>query len=207
MIKDEFLKALGGFTNDTDHLARLWNEVAKRYSSKRRHYHNLLHLESITEELTPFKDRFASWHTIIFAIVYHDVVYNSLKNNNEEESAEFATERLQSAGCPENLISRCTDLILATKHHAAGDEETNLFTDADLAILGADPEMYDMYSGQIRLEYSFYPDFVYNPGRKKVLMHFLGMPVIYKSPEFAAKYESSARKNLQRELAEMVGAT
>lgn len=203
MIKDEFQKALGDFTNDTEHLIRLWNEVAKRYSSKGRHYHNLLHLESITEQLTPFKDRFASWHTIIFAIAYHDVVYNILKNNNEQESAEFAGDRLQSAGCPENLISRCMDLILATKDHAPGDEETNLFADADLAILGADPEMYDMYSRQIRLEYSLYPDFVYNPGRKKVLMHFLGMPSIYKSPEFAAKYESAARKNIQRELAEL----
>ncbi len=203
MIKDEFQKALGDFTNDTEHLIRLWNEVAKRYSSKGRHYHNLLHLESITEQLTPFKDRFASWHTIIFAIAYHDVVYNILKNNNEQESAEFAGDRLQSAGCPENLISRCMDLILATKDHAPGDEETNLFADADLAILGADPEMYDMYSRQIRLEYSLYPDFVYNPGRTKVLMHFLGMPAIYKSPEFAAKYESAARKNIQRELAEL----
>ncbi|MBA4053392.1 MAG: hypothetical protein C0490_01645 [Marivirga sp.] len=200
MIKDEFLTALRNYTTRKDFIHSLWTEVETKYSEPGRHYHNLAHLNSVTRELLPFKKRFTDWNTITFAIAYHDIVYHTLKNNNEEKSAGVAMKRLSALACPEKLISDCKELILATKKHQVGDEGTNLFTDADLSILGSDPETYKTYCRQIRREYSLYPDFVYNPGRKKVLIHFLEMSTIFKSPEFGDKYESSARINLQEEL-------
>jgi predicted metal-dependent HD superfamily phosphohydrolase len=91
-------------------------------------------------------------------------------------------------------------MILATKEHQRSDDETNLFTDADLSVLGADRETYLLYVQQIRAEYSIYPDILYNPGRKKVLEHFLNMENIFKTNEFRTKYESAARKNLEAEI-------
>jgi predicted metal-dependent HD superfamily phosphohydrolase len=41
-----------------------------------------------------------------------------------------------------------------------------------------------------------YPDFLYKPGRRKVLTHFLEMERIFKSDHFYQKYEEQARKNL-----------
>ena len=60
------------------------------------------------------------------------------------------------------------------------ENDINLFTDADLAILGAEPEIYKNYAAAIRQEYSVFPDPIYIPGRKKVLLHFLKMERLFK---------------------------
>jgi len=178
----------------------MWLEVEKNYSKSNRYYHTLSHLENLLGELTPLKDKFTNWDTIVFAVAYHDIVHNTLKTNNEEKSADLAVKQLETIGFPRDQISICKKIILATKKHEPVNFETNLFTDADLSILGADPETYKTYSQHIRKEYSIYPDMVYNPGRKKVLIHFLEMKSIYKTMEFSGRYESNARLNLQTEL-------
>lgn len=200
MIKDEFLKSLGKFESDAQKQCQLWIEIEKNYSNSNRHYHNLNHLESLLVELIPFQNRFENWDVVIFAIAYHDVIYKVLKSDNEEKSAEFAVKKLKGISFPGELIKRCESLILATKKHENADEEINLFTDADLSILGSTPEIYKTYATLIRKEYNVYRDFMYNPGRKKVLRHFLKMDRIFKSKEFSERYEQSARLNLSEEL-------
>ena len=200
MIKQEFLETLKKYTTDGKQQQTMWSEVEKNYSRSERHYHNLAHLDSMLAELKAHKDKFDSWDTIIFAITYHDFVYCSLKKNNEERSAEIASKRLSDISFPDKLNTFCRHLILATKKHERGDPETNLFTDADLSILGSDSETYKEYSKQIRREYSIVPDILYVSGRRKVLMHFLKMGSIYKTKEFLEKYELAARNNIQAEL-------
>ncbi len=152
------------------------------------------------EELQNYRASFSNWNTVIFAIAYHDIIYNVLRSDNEERSAELAIDRLKIISFPSDEIQNCAKMILATKKHESHDFQTNLFTDADLSILGAEAEVYAAYSKQIRREYSLYPDFVYNPGRRKVLQHFLAMERIYKTKEFSDRYETSARINLETEL-------
>ena len=198
MIKNEYLECIKAYS--PDHAATLWNEVEKNYSQTDRHYHTLTHLESLVSELIPLKDKFENWCTIVFAIVYHDIVYKAWKKNNEEKSADVAVKRLKEISYPDGEISRCKELILATKRHEPLDGSTNLFTDADLSILGCDSATYTAYFNQIRREYSIFPDIIYNPGRKKVLHHFLEMVRIFKTDHFYDKYEDQARVNLQEEL-------
>lgn len=207
MIKQDFLESLSNYTTDSKQQQTMWAEVEKNYSKSDRHYHNLLHLNAMLTELKMHKSSFDHWDTVIFALAYHDLVYSTLKSNNEERSAEIAAKRLSSISYPEKQIAVCRHFILATKKHEASDAETNLFTDADLAILGSDPETYKEYSKQIRREYSIYPDIVYNPGRKKVLMHFLEMNRIYKTTVFFDKYELAAKNNIQEELTRLTNGT
>lgn len=207
MIKQYFLESLKNYTLDSSQHQTMWDEIEKNYSKSNRHYHNLTHLNALVNELQVWRDKFANWDVIIFAIAYHDIIYNTLKNNNEEKSADVAVKRLSKISFPESLTVFCEQLILATKKHEYGNEQTNLFTDADLSILGSDPETYKTYSSQIRREYSIFPDIVYNPGRRKVLLHFLAMDQIFKTKEFSARYESNARINLQEELNAMTSTT
>lgn len=200
MITQECFKSLKSYTTDRSLQLTMWNEIERNYSKSERHYHNLAHLNSILAELKIHQDKFSNWDTIIFAIVYHDLIYNPEKSDNEERSAEVAVKRLRNLGFPEKLTTFCSHLILATKKHESSDIETNLFTDADLSILGSDAEAYTVYAKQIRSEYSIFPDIVYNPGRKKVLTHFLAMDNIYKTREFSNQFEIKARINLQAEL-------
>ncbi len=41
---------------------------------------------------------------------------------------------------------------------------------------------------------------MYNPGRKKVLTHFLAFEEIYKTEFFKEKYEQKVRENIIREI-------
>jgi len=203
MIKEEFTASLKKYSGDDQLHLILWNEIEKNYSSSNRYYHNLTHLDAMLSELSVHKGKFDSWDIIVFAIAYHDLIYNSLKSNNEERSAELAAKRLSAIAVPKESIDICTQLILATKKHEPADSRTNLFTDADLAILGTNGDAYKEYSKQIRQEYSIYPDLVYNPGRMKVLRHFLEMDSIYKTQAFSDKYERTARTNIQAELSRL----
>lgn len=180
--------------------AALWTKVAEAYTSSERHYHTLVHLNHLLTELKPYQNQFSRWDTIVFAIAYHDFVYEATRRDNEEMSAGVAMRQLQSIQFPAEEIRQCMQIILATKKHEGVNREIDLFTDADLAILGADQERYFNYAADVRKEYSIYPDLLYKPGRRKALTHFLKMNRIYKTEEFFTKYEQSARQNLRIEF-------
>jgi predicted metal-dependent HD superfamily phosphohydrolase len=201
MLAKEFAEAVSHYNKDTALTGRLWDEIEKTYTSKKRYYHNQSHLENLLKELESVKEFIEDWDTIIFSIAYHDIVYNTLHNDNEEQSAALAKQRLAKIDFPEERIRKCVQQILATKGHTiSNDQDTNFFTDADLSILGAPWEIYEAYFKSIRKEYSYYPDMLYKPGRKKVLLHFLSMGKIFKTDKFFTKYEEQARKNLSTEL-------
>lgn len=195
MLQHHFTTALQPYASALT-IQGLWQELEQAYTHKSRHYHTLHHVEALVESLLPLQDQFKHWPTVVLAIAYHDAVYNVLKKDNEEQSAALAKKKLAGIGFPPAEIERCVQFILATQHHAPADEEINLFTDADLAILGAAPDAYALYTRQIRQEYSIYPDLLYNPGRKKVLQHFLAMPQVYKTETFSSRLEGQARVNL-----------
>ena len=200
MIRNEFFNAANTYGSSRDTASKLWQEIERQYSEPSRHYHTLLHLQNLISELLPVQSRFKNWNVVVFAVVYHDIVYKASKSNNEEKSAELAVKRLGEIAVPEDSVDRCKKFILATKRHQPVDDEIDLFTDADLAILGSDTDSYQIYTNQIRKEYSIFPDLLYKPGRKKVLLHFLGMQTIYKTSFFREKYEAPARRNLENEL-------
>lgn len=178
-----------------------WKEIEQSYSQKSRKYHNLIHLENMIFELEEVKDKISDYDSLLFSIFYHDIIYKATSKDNEEKSAEKAKTRLEKLNISNEKISQIYNQILATKSHKRSeDSDTNFLLDADLAILGQDWKIYENYTQQIRKEYSIYPDFMYKPGRKKVLIHFLEFEEIFKTGYFKEKYEEKARENIQREL-------
>jgi len=169
MLKETFIKLSGNYTGDSSLVNELWTEIEHQYSTKRRHYHTLEHLENLFEQLIQIKSEIQDWDIILFSLYYHDIIYNPLKSDNEEKSAVFAEKRLKQMSIPINRIEACKKQILATE---STNNDTNYFTDADLSILGKDWKIYFTYLKNVRKEYSIYPDFIYNSGRKKVLNYF-----------------------------------
>jgi len=181
---------------------RYWNELRERYREGGRFYHNLIHIANVYKALTPVKNEIGDWEVLALAVLYHDIIYDVSRNDNEEQSAACAERVMQSLQIEPLKIYRCKKHILATKGHQISDDpDTNWFTDADLLILGAAWVTYDLYCRQIRQEYAVYPDAVYNEGRIKVLKSFLQKPHIYKTKEFQNQYERPARLNIEKELA------
>ncbi|MGN6436730.1 MAG: HD domain-containing protein [Agriterribacter sp.] len=204
MLKNIFIELAGNYAAQNEVVHSLWNEIEKQHTQSKRFYHTLTHLENLLTQLQPVRDQVDNWTSIVFATCYHDIVYNVLKKNNEEKSAELARKRLTQLQVPEPVIQCTVGLILATESHRLHQQnDINLFTDADLSVLGSDWNTYELYSRQIRKEYGIYPDIVYKPGRRKVLLYFLELNNIYKTAFFAGRYERQARLNLRRELEEL----
>lgn len=203
MLKDIFITLLRKYShvNDDAVFNQYWEEIESNYAHKKRHYHTLTHLENLINQLNEVKTNIKHWDTILFSVFYHDAIYNVLKKDNEEQSANLAEKRMLNIGIDTVIIQKTTDYILATKNHILHeDSDCNFLLDADLSVLGSDWESYLAYSKQVRKEYSIYPNFVYNPGRKKVLNHFLEMEKIFKTDYFYEKFEENAKENLAREL-------
>jgi predicted metal-dependent HD superfamily phosphohydrolase len=189
------------FTEDEQLINNLWKEIETKYSEKGRHYHNLLHLENMFSELKMVKSNISDFTAISFSVFYHDIIYDATSKTNEEKSAAKAEKRLAGLHLDKNKISIISEQILATKSHQRSDhEDTNYLLDADLSVLGKDFKTYLEYTQNIRKEYSIYPDFLYKPGRKKVLKHFLELESIFKTDYFKQKYEAQAKENIAGEL-------
>jgi len=180
---------------------QLWTEIEKAYTQKGRIYHNLHHIDALYALLLNYQSKIADWGTLCFSIIYPDIIYSVQRSDNEERSAQFAADRLAQLNYPISKIEVCCAQIIATKSRGhTDDNDTNLFTDADLAILGSDWKTYQQYAKAIRKEYHIYPNLLYQPGRKKVLEHFLSFDSIYKTEEFGSKFENQAIANLTKEL-------
>jgi predicted metal-dependent HD superfamily phosphohydrolase len=203
MIQHNFRETLEHFGIDSAGAHDLWEDLSARYAEPHRHYHNVHHLDNLVASLDVVKGMIRDWQAVILAIAYHDIVYDVSRNDNEEQSAVYAAQQLGSL-IPLSVLQHCTDLILATKSHEvtsnSDENDAAYFTDADLSILGATPELYRAYCIAIRAEYSIYPESLYRQGRSKVLQHFLQMQQIFKTPEFYKQYEGAARINLAAEL-------
>lgn len=199
-LAETFIQLALRYTNAAT-AKKMWDEIALAYSHKNRHYHNLNHLENMYNELLGVQHAISDWDTVLFALFYHDAIYSATKKDNEEKSSKMAISRLREIGYDIVKTSFCHELIMATKHHASSSvNDINLFTDADLSILGKPWAEYEAYCLNVRKEYSIYPDLLYNPGRKKALQHFLEMEHIFKTPHFKDRFEAQARKNITQEI-------
>ena len=178
-----------------------WQELDRAYSHKNRYYHNWEHIYQVFSAIRNFSDKMEDTLMMYLAIFYHDVVYSPLQKDNEERSARLAMEKMSRLGFKENEMVKCRDYILATKTHenTSKFKDLDYFLDADLEKLGSPWPEYLAYTQKIRKEYRVFPDLVYNPGRKKVLEHFLKLESVYKTEEFIARFETQARENMHRE--------
>ena len=188
-------------TNERKLINQLWQEIEAAYHDDSRYYHTLKHLQFVYNELLPLKQNIHDWDSVLFALFYHDIIYIPTRPDNELKSAELAKDRLESIHLPLIQIEKCMQMILATKDHVISDEdEINLFTDADLSILGSSRSVYAEYCHNVRKEYAVLPDSIYNAGRNTFLQKLINMPVIFKTEHFYRKYEKTVRENIEYEL-------
>jgi len=188
------------YSNDTELIEKQWLEIEKCYSSERRYYHNLSHIQFMADLAYKYQGSIEDIDSLLFSIFYHDIVYNAAKTDNEVNSAEVACLNMAKIGVPSAKIETCKTQIIATKsHNASADNDTKYLLDFDLAILGEPAERYIEYTQQIRAEYAVYTDEEYNFGRKRAITHFLAMDRIFKTEELYLRLEQQARSNLSQE--------
>ncbi|XP_052256678.1 uncharacterized protein LOC127861948 isoform X2 [Dreissena polymorpha] len=70
-------------------LARIWTQIIEHYSEPQRHYHTMRHVKEMLQYVHPFENRLQRKHLIVLATIFHDVIYDPQKPDNEDKSAEF----------------------------------------------------------------------------------------------------------------------
>lgn len=201
-LRGQWDELLSFYTSDISIKDNSIQMLQEKYSEKSRFYHNLSHVKALLQSLESFKHKIQDPHAIRFSMWFHDVVYDTTRNDNEEESARLAAEMLGKLHASLTTIEMVRDLILATKGHRGKDlsEDAKLFLDLDLAILGTREETYKKYSKAIRAEYAWVPELVYRTRRSEILKSFLDRERIYFTDEMRTRFEEQARKNMICEI-------
>jgi predicted metal-dependent HD superfamily phosphohydrolase len=81
-----------------------------------------------------------------------------------------------------------------------------LLLDADLAILGSSPDLYDAYAAAVRREYAWVSPSDWLSGRRRVLDSLLRRERIYRTASMPGAREETARLNLRRETEVLLAA-
>ena len=201
-LKDQWDDLLSFYTSDNDIKVNSFQILKERYSEKSRFYHNLSHVKTLLDLLESLDNRAQNRNAIRFSIWFHDAVYDTKENDNEEASARLASQMMRKLHVDVETIEVVSSLILATKNHSGNSlsEDNKLFLDMDLAILGMRAEIYKKYSRAIREEYFWVPDHIYSRERRKILKSFISREVIYFTDEMKKRFEEQARKNINGEI-------
>jgi predicted metal-dependent HD superfamily phosphohydrolase len=197
------------YTDDEKLINKLHEQIVECHSESHRHYHTLTHLSAIFEDLESLMldQSSPSTHCIHFAVWFHDIVYKPGSTVNEKESAKFAETALSALGVPVEMIEQVTYMIECTEQHnnPKQDVNTQLFLDADMAIIGVSGDAYRSYTEKIKEEFASMPDILFQQGRKRFIEVTLNAQRIFQTDYFFSRYEKQARINLCNELACMCG--
>jgi pantetheine-phosphate adenylyltransferase len=203
------LEAHGAHGNEIE----FWKQLVLPYVTEpNRDYHNLAHISAMLAEFKTVESLCSDPVAVEYAIWMHDIVNDTMvgRHINEERSAERALRLADFLGLPQDFCEKVRMLILATKHdRTVGDGDAQLLIDMDLAILGANPRVFQEYEDNVRKEYAWMHEEplldgratdVFNSRRLDLLRAFYVRKHLYHTEHFRTKYEQVARRNLEASI-------
>jgi pantetheine-phosphate adenylyltransferase len=154
---------------DISTLLGMWNE-------SHRHYHNLSHLTSLTEAIDNISSNQnlseKEYEKLLLTALFHDIIYDPAKSNNEEMSAEFFINLCGDKNNPDILDIKQS--ILDTKTHESSSKISAIFNKLDMAIVESDLNSLINWEKGIQDEFiPVYGKENYKEGRLKFLESLL----------------------------------
>lgn len=190
-----------GVAPETETFSRLQSA----YAESHRAYHTARHIDeclSLFDELKHLCQRPAE---VECALWFHDAIYEPMSTSNEERSADWAEDFLNSSGAAKETLDRIRSHIMATRHEALPeDADSRMVVDIDLSILGSPPSRYDEFERDVRKEYRWVPRFIYGPKRAEILQSLLDRPRIYQCEPMYERFERRARENVSRAIGKLI---
>jgi predicted metal-dependent HD superfamily phosphohydrolase len=196
-----------GFHPDADqYLDGIWSG----YRQADRRYHSTDHVTAVVHRVTALAHlvqpeltqtdlailRLSAW--------FHDIIYDATRNDNEEQSALYAIDTLQSLDIPAEITQSVATYVRMTQHHQPTDDLGAIVSDADLWTLGGSPDDYFAYGSLVRAEYAHVNDEDWKNGRSSFIERFLTRPAIFYTSIGRAEREDQARRNLTEERARLL---
>jgi pantetheine-phosphate adenylyltransferase len=145
------------------------DELARRWSERQRVWHGPEHLCSLLRHFANEPDSEAR-KTLLLAAIYHDAIYDPLRADNEEASAELLLAHAADRSHP--VVRRAAEIIRASKwSDAPSDPLTSKFWEADCRPLAPDYPLADRiaYEQAVFREYQFAPWSMYREKRSEFL--------------------------------------
>lgn len=186
---------------DDEGWTALGESLSDRHTGPLRSYHGQRHILAVLDTMAMLDAVRGTDPALQLAAFFHDAIYDPTGDANEEQSAVLAETELDRLGVNATIIETTARLVRATDgHETDGSPEVSLFLDADLAILGSPPHVYDAYATAIRREYGHLADDVFRSGRASVLTTFLDRRRLFFTAAGRDRFETQARQNLAREI-------
>ena len=189
---------------------KLWlHIIIERYSEHQRHYHDMSHVSQLLNTLEGLKKHLKQAedaHYLLYAILFHDVIYTPASKLNEERSVLLMKRYFDDNHVNEpDLFERLSKLIIHTKNHLKSDLPADsldqMFLDMDMSILAEKSETYETYAKNVRKEYCHFNDENFKKGRLAFLSGIQNAK-IFKSLQFESLNEL-AQKNIEREIQQL----
>lgn len=184
--------------------AALIDDLKERYAEPQRHYHTWDHIEALLAHYHQIVDRLNDPVAVLWALYWHDAIYDPQAGDNEDRSADLLNE-MAHADLADSTRHRADAIIRATKQHMIPDglsaedrSDMAFFLDIDLSILATADGVFKAYEDQIRQEYAFVPEEIYVQARNGILKGFLNRDRLYFSDYFHDQWEFRARENLKQ---------
>lgn len=182
-----------------------------RYSEEpwRRH-HDSSHLDQMVDVLVPNIADLENPRRVFWSLIGHDSIYlpelyhpKLPKGLNEEKSAQLTIGSL-SKWLNFEEVEKIGEDIRSTADHKWNqhDKDQAYLLDADLSILGSEPEVFDEYDRSIREEYSFVDLANFRFVRRGILKHFFENDRLFLTDVFYEQFETQSKENLERKIEE-----
>jgi len=142
---------------DINTLLAMWNE-------SHRSYHTLNHLNDLINQINENKSKYSEkeYEKLLIASLFHDIVYDPMKGDNEEKSAQFLMEC--SIDKSNSDILDIKQIILDTKTHKPHNMLSESFCNYDMNIVERDFDQLLGWERGIHSEFEAYGD-MYKVGR------------------------------------------
>lgn len=179
---------------------QLRSDLLERWNEPQRRYHNETHLRAVLRAVDALEADGESFDgtEVRLAAWLHAAVFDPAGSENTARSAEYA-ELVLDPAAPVEEVARLVRLMGGHRVEP-GDLNGAVLSDADLAVLGADPETYDTYSADVRHEFAHVPGERYVAGRTAAVEGLLERRSVYRTRAGRDRWEKQAHANLNREL-------
>lgn len=152
---------------DVNMLLDMWNE-------SHRHYHNLEHLNDlvlqINEDFAQGKFNESFKDKLLITALFHDIVYEPSRQDNEERSSQFFEELCEDK--KQMFVTEVKQAILDTKTHNSQNKLSETFNKYDMNIVERDFDSLLRWEEGIHEEYKSFGE-QYKTGRLQFLESLL----------------------------------
>jgi pantetheine-phosphate adenylyltransferase len=114
--------------------------VIYHYSESHRHWHTPQHLYEMLQGITILLEEdminLKEYKILMVAAIFHDIIYDTKRKDNEEQSVEYMLSLLNRNVISEDVI-KIRDIIIDTKRHDSKEKLSKFFNQLDTSIVDA----------------------------------------------------------------------